>query len=445
MPPPLPLFRAGATILAAALTLSAAAETFAQTPEERVWDMDFTPAAQEERSPFWTAHAAFFDALCRQNAEAYARFSTLAEKVETHDAQRAMWKTAVAALKGEKWTAFWAFRDLYKKSLVAAQNGQTRYLGLCMAALSTVPSGYRTVLDIFGFEYDLQKGIELLESDRDDFLPLERQAMLFYCHKNLTRNFDKAARALQGLENYAVGRYVAVSFAMDVLKDPRRAQELLSRPTRGFPYLDYQAGRAALYRGDYSEAVEKFNAFAGVCKGVYHADARFKAGLAALCAGWDAKAHFAAATNDAAVFDEDRYAQKQARRYLSEPPAPDEIRLLKARLFFDGGYLQAALDELKDVKATGDEATTELHYRKGRIYQAMGKYDHALHHYSVAQRQFPERNLWMKVYSGFHMGQIYDERGQKEEARAEWRRCLQYDGYDYQNGLEQKVKAALGK
>ncbi len=420
----------------------------AQTPEEYVWNLDFDAAlaaAPDDQKDFYAAHAAFFDALCRQNSTAYTRFSALAEKVRTHEAQCALWKTAVAALKGEKWTAFWAFRDLYKKSVVAAKSGQTRYLGLCMAALSTVPSAYRTVLDILGFEYDLKKGIELLEADHTDCLPLERQTMLFYCHKNLTRNVEKASQALQGLEKYAVGRYVAVSYALDVLKNPQRAQELLSQPTRGFTYLDYQAGRLALYSGDYALAVEKFEAFAERCQGIYHADARFKAGLAALCAGADAKKHFEAAARAAAVFDEDLYAQKQARRYLDAPPTGNEIRLLKARLFFDGGFLQAALDELKDLKVLGDEATTELHYRKGRIYHAMGKYDHALHHYSVAQRQFPERNLWMKVYSGYHKGQIYEARGQMETARAEWRQCLKYNGYDYQNGLEQKVKAALAK
>ncbi|MCS7086571.1 MAG: tetratricopeptide repeat protein, partial [Bacteroidia bacterium] len=248
-----------------------------------------------------------------------------------------------------------------------------------------------------------------------------------------------------GMEAYAVGRYLVVSYALDVLKNPERTLALLCEPTRGFPYLDYQAGRLALYRGDYTAAIEKLTFFAQKCGGVYHADAWYKAGLAALCAGLNAEKYFRAAVAAAAVFDEDVYAQKQARIHLNSPPTPADVRLLKARLFFDGGYFQRALEELQELNVADEERLTELHYRKARIYHATGRYEHALFYYSAAQRLFPKRNLWMKVYSGYHKGQIYEAMGRIEAARDEWRRCLEYDDYDYQNGLEQKVKAALGR
>jgi tetratricopeptide (TPR) repeat protein len=145
-------------------------------------------------------------------------------------------------------------------------------------------------------------------------------------------------------------------------------------------------------------------------------------------------------------FDEDKYAYKMSKQYLEKKANETDLNLLKARYFFDGGFYESAIRTLNLINIESSALTVEnkveYYYRKGRIFHETNEFTQAKRHYLQAIVYKTEKPNWMVVYSLFYLGKILASEN-SEEAKRYFRRALSFDGYDYQAGLEQKVKAAL--
>jgi ATP/maltotriose-dependent transcriptional regulator MalT len=199
--------------------------------------------------------------------------------------------------------------------------------------------------------------------------------------------------------------------------------------------------------------VQQFRAFGQQFTGkLLKQDALFKAGLAQLLAGNrqgfldDMRRTVAAPPSG---FDEDDYAARQAAHYLANFPNENDLRLLRARLRFDGGYIGQCEAELQSVAAelaalTVDQRT-ELYYRQGRLWHYRGDPVKAKAYYTLCAKQHTQRNVWMQAFAHFYMGKIFEESAQWHEARYHFREALTYTGYPYQNGLEQRCRSGLSR
>lgn len=134
----------------------------------------------------------------------------------------------------------------------------------------------------------------------------------------------------------------------------------------------------------------------------------------------------------------------QARRQAARRELP-QAALLRARLRFDGGYHAEALREISGIPPDSltDPERREFHYRKGRIYQAMGQFEVAGTHLSTAWQDGRGEKDHFACAAALQLGYIHLDGGRVQAARLWFDRCLAEHPEDYRHGLHQKARAGL--
>jgi tetratricopeptide (TPR) repeat protein len=141
--------------------------------------------------------------------------------------------------------------------------------------------------------------------------------------------------------------------------------------------------------------------------------------------------------------DEDKAAIKEAES--KEMPHP---LLLKARLLFDGGYYPRALNELVGKSITqfqGIKTQLEFTYRLARIFDKMDKNDKAEQLYELTYKNGLNQKYYFASSAALHLAQLYEDDGKKEKAIEYYKKTLALRDHDYQNSIDQKAKAGLGR
>ncbi len=139
--------------------------------------------------------------------------------------------------------------------------------------------------------------------------------------------------------------------------------------------------------------------------------------------------------------DGDRQAMADANQ-----TAPPDKSLLKARLLFDGGYYEQALQQLKNLNfsiLTQPREQVEYTYRFARIYHKSGNTKEAIKSYSETFNQGKEFPFYFAANAALQLGIIYESSGNKEKASYYYRECLNLDYDEYHNSISQKAKAGL--
>lgn len=217
------------------------------------------------------------------------------------------------------------------------------------------------------------------------------------------------------------------------------------------PYWDFYQGLALAYAQRYDEALVRLVAFLDNYQGkTFRADAAFRKGMIQSLQGYTTAAAFTftqIASMRPSNHEADEYASFMARVYSTNPPAGTDQTLYRARNLFDGGYYQQALNLLlplvEGAATFTDDQATELHYRLGRIYQEMKNNALARIYFNSGLSHTPTHNLWMKVYSHYYMGRIYQDEKNYAEAEKFFKSALNFKGYLYEAGLQQKCRGAL--
>ncbi len=225
------------------------------------------------------------------------------------------------------------------------------------------------------------------------------------------------------------------------------AIEILSNRPRGAAYtpffhLDYLLGLAKLNRFD-EDAVNYFEAYLKNYTGNFNIkDAYLKIAWYHLLKGNIDK--YKAYTGlskvrGQAISEKDKEAMNQA----SETHAP-EISLLRARLFYDGGYYTKALEAIKEKKLENIPLTKdklEYLYRMGRIFQAMGKDDQAIVFFVAAMNKGEELTYYYAANSALQLGFIYEKKKDFNKAAAYYLKATKMKNTEYKNSIESKAKA----
>jgi len=139
----------------------------------------------------------------------------------------------------------------------------------------------------------------------------------------------------------------------------------------------------------------------------------------------------------------DRSALREARS--EQMP---HIVLLRARLLFDGGYFQKALEEMKNESATAfdqERHRIEYAYRMGRIYHSLSQMDTAMKFYQSAMKQGSGEGSFFACNACLQIGLIYEQRQQNALAKEYFQRCLSLESNEYETELHQKAKAGLNR
>jgi len=141
------------------------------------------------------------------------------------------------------------------------------------------------------------------------------------------------------------------------------------------------------------------------------------------------------------LIDGDKQAQKEAKRKSIPHPV-----LLKARLQFDGGYLQSAyriLIENAHIFSSQNQHEIEYYYRLGRVTQALGNSFDAINYYNMVIQKGEKSDLYYPCNSSLQIALIFEGQKNKRQAIRYFERCLDMQPSDYKNSLHQKAKSGL--
>jgi hypothetical protein len=331
--------------------------------------------------------------------------------------------------------------------------------GAFAVVFSAIPSEYQWVARLLGLNGNAEAGIRALKhSCEREYATALPALALYFAYKSIRHEPDLARQTLLKLQarypNTVLPLYLRLQNAFD-LRNPTETQALLDSlkhlpGAASLVYLQYQQARAALFRLDAVSALHAYQAFIRHKPGlIYSCDAWYKIGLLHDWQGQRAQAVIAyrrCLQSGTSSFDDDHHARKQAVLALRIPPDPHTITLQKARFAYDGGQYGLASQQLRHLlpywaTLTTDQRT-EWYYRNGRLAEALGQTSLALQNYELASRQPAQQARWMTLYARYYLGRLI-ETTDPDRAQAAYSYILTQSGYDYQKGLEQKVRAAL--
>jgi tetratricopeptide (TPR) repeat protein len=137
----------------------------------------------------------------------------------------------------------------------------------------------------------------------------------------------------------------------------------------------------------------------------------------------------------------DKYAAKQ----LEEGKLPN-TKILKARLFTDGGYYEQAANALKSI-APGElksaKEQTEFYYRKARLAHKMNDIPSAKTFYLQSISMTKDNPWYFAPNSALQLGYIAQEQKDYAGAKKYFEQALSYKKHEYKDGIDSKAKAAL--
>lgn len=370
------------------------------------------------------------------------------------------------ALVEAKFRDFYAaFRDI-KHAYTLLEENHRRYpsfrpneknRGILIALVGTLPDKYK-----WGFEWlsgipgDIYKGEAMLEQclNGSDFVFAdETRVMYALLQLHLLNNEKKAWDVLQDVsispEESGLVTFLLANTALNT-KRPGKARGYLKNFKKTekqfeFPHLEYLRGFVEMYDGQYEQAIVHFRAFLNDFDGLHYIkSAWLNMGFCYYILG--RKQPFMdclskCKTEGDYLIDEDKYALNFAREGKVLP-----VPLLKARLFFDGGNYEKAMEVLDAHSHTYERSSPHfkvLTYYRARTLHEQGKLEKALETYGfVLNLPHPEREYY-GANTALHMGLIYEERGECKLARHYYQRCLDIPAEEYRSGLHQKAKAGL--
>lgn len=147
-------------------------------------------------------------------------------------------------------------------------------------------------------------------------------------------------------------------------------------------------------------------------------------------------------TKGYATDEKDKQALKEAN------DVKPDVDLLKARLYFDGGYYNKALEQIKDksqdeLKSLRDQI--ELYYRLGRIYDRLDTFSEAVLNYQKAINLGRNETFYFAANSALFLGMLYEQKNNDTKAKYYYNMTLGMKGHEYQNSIDTQAKEGLSR
>jgi tetratricopeptide (TPR) repeat protein len=360
-----------------------------------------------------------------------------------------------------------AFNDISKAHKLLQRNQEKfpdfilnlKDLGVLHALAGTIPDSYKWSAKVLGgLEGSVAQGRKELKTalqlTRQHSSPFKAEIAVMYAGILLYLDNDGNAawQVLQSADlqprQNPLHCYVLANVAMRSQRNDQ-AIELLKQCPRGTefasaPYLDFMLGLAKLRRLD-SDAGAWFYKFLAHQRSNHGVKETYqKLAWIALLQGNTTgyREHMQSVlTNGKSNTGADKDALQEARAARIA-----DVRLVKARLLFDGGYYQKAYDVLQELSAPAFQETAhqlEYFYRLGRILHGLGRYDEALEYYQKAIEQGHQTSYFFACNAALQAGLIHELRRHHDKAREYYRLCLSMHPNEYKAELHQKAKSAL--
>ncbi len=145
---------------------------------------------------------------------------------------------------------------------------------------------------------------------------------------------------------------------------------------------------------------------------------------------------------------DDSEGDKAALREANAGQKP-EANLLKARLLFDAGQYERALEVLHK-KTVADFTSNKAHqlefsYRLARIYHKLNRIPEAANLYQQTINDGKEAEYVFACNAAFQLGAIYEQQKNYAQAKNYYNLCLSIHPAEYASSVHQKAKAGLSR
>jgi len=423
---------------------------------------------------------AFYQAAFSERDDAYTRFGRHADTLsqvlgdvpdgprrDLLEAEKKLMEAIVSGRRGNYLSGAWTARSAFKQfqsiheaapNLVDAEFG----LGLLHLVIGVLPSSYQRLLEIIGFDGDATRGIKELERVAAQGTLNRTQATMVLAITDLML-YERGKEAVDRLGTLYTSAPESVVYAYlygfalltnrqgdaaaSVLED---AVERASASDVYFvDYLDFYLGTARLYQQRYAEAQMHFSRYLGRHGGdALKAKAYLQLGRTIELQGdWESARHYYALVGSSRDYDSDRAAARRAADHVERPMTDVELRLLKARLAYDGGRDEDAVDLIRGLLGERDltaDERAEARYRLARTYHSQGEEERALALYhDVRAAPGDARSKW-GPYSLLYTGDVRAAQGRADAARKAYRAALDWPTpFDFHESLEQTAELKL--
>ena len=358
-------------------------------------------------------------------------------------------------------SASFSMRSAYRMLEKNARNWPTfplngKGLGLVHVAVGCVPPEFRWVAELAGMHGTVEQGIAELRHSLTTltglYAPFSEEVLFFLSTLQASLSFPPTELEATAflVKPYAGDSPLLTYSYMNLCirsGHSERALDLVNRQFEGkypFRFLDYKKGMLLLYRQD-PDAEAYFRQYLRHYRGMNFIKSTWqKIAWIQLLRGDTAnyrKSISTAATSGIAFIDDDKQAQAEAKS--AELP---NVRLLRARLLYDGGYMERAMAEFRDMDVQDFPLyrdQLELTYRLARIYRAMGMTDKAMPLFRQTLRNGEQTSWHYSANSALMLGNIHEETGRNDSAAYYYKRCLDMRHHEYQNSIDQKAQAGL--
>lgn len=372
---------------------------------------------------------------------------------------------AVQIKFGHNWEAGWAFRRafmLFKENekLFSDFTPNKLYNGSMQVAAGTIPDGYRWLSGLLGIKGSIQTGMETVEmflKGTDEWSRLyQNEGIFYYAYLRFYIMNDKKGvlkyikdQQLDLRSNHLFA-YLATNLSINA-QQSLQALEILKNRIVDAAYLktpvwDLEWGYAAIYSLQ-ADADLPLLRFLDQFKGKFYVkDAWQKLSWFYYLKGDQVRAE-QCRKQVIKKGDNATDADKQAFKEAQSNVWPNKI-LLRARLLNDGGFYREGLGLLHgkqpaDFFKTSDQV--EFCYRAGRLFEDASNEEQALYYYAQTIRLGENRTEYFAARAALQTGMIYETKGQFPQAILWFKRCLNMEGHDYKNSLDQKAKAGLAR
>ncbi|MES2109201.1 MAG: tetratricopeptide repeat protein [Bacteroidota bacterium] len=135
---------------------------------------------------------------------------------------------------------------------------------------------------------------------------------------------------------------------------------------------------------------------------------------------------------------------KIALREANEPK--QDISLLKARFYFDGGYYSKAMAQFANKDESSFKLTRDkiqYYYYLGRINDKIEKNYEAVQNYQKAIALGKETSYYYAANAALMVGNIYEEIKENQKAANYYHQALDMKSHDYQTDIDNDAKAGL--
>ncbi|MCC6279247.1 MAG: hypothetical protein IT262_01505 [Saprospiraceae bacterium] len=334
-------------------------------------------------------------------------------------------------------------------------------LGLLHAMIGNVPDDYKWVVrGLGGMSGTTDQGLNELQevltyARRHEFI-FEDEAVVTYAFLQLYLN-NKPALAWETIKNSKLNpatnplaAFAQATIAMRAEQNDEAVRMLQNFPS-GSNYHElyqrhYMLGLAKLRRldGDANLPLELFLKQYGGANGVKECYQKL-AWFNLIQGNQQAYYHNIKMVREKGANNSE--PDKAALQEANSAEIPD-IRLIKARLLFDGGYYQRAYDLLKNAGAdysTNRKLSLEYTYRLGRIAHKMGKSPEAIRFYQQTLDNGAKESWYFACNAALQIGLVLEEKRDYSGARSAFQRCLGLRPKEYANSLHAQAKAGLSR